>query len=308
MRHQRRCRLRWAALLAGTGAGAMALAATLTAAFAFGEDTALIMGGSGLPIPGQDYVDTVNELYVHCDPPACTPQALFTPEGLYPFFGVKELPFDTSLAQGVTILNETLKQQLTDENHVTVFGSSQSADIASVEMRNIVNGSAGIHPDPGQLSFVLTGDEMNPNGGVLMRFDLPVGSSPSVPSFGITFLGATPVTEYTTDIYTREYDGFADFPRYPLNFLSDLNALLGIPFVHAANPTLDELADAKEVPVSAGYDGATTYYMVPTENLPLLDPLRSIPGFGPIMADLVQPDLRVLVNLGYGDPDYGWVN
>ena len=33
-------------------------------------------------------------------------------------------------------------------------------------------------------------------------------------------------------MYTLEYDGFADFPRYPLNFLSDLNAFLGIAELH----------------------------------------------------------------------------
>ena len=35
-----------------------------------------------------------------------------------------------------------------------------------------------------------------------------------------------------TNIYSLEYDGFTDFPRYPLNFLSDLNAVLGIAEIH----------------------------------------------------------------------------
>lgn len=126
----------------------------------------------------------------------------------------------------------------------------------------------------------------------------------------MTFSGATPVTEYPTAIYTAEYDAIGDYPRYPINFLSDLNALLGFVFVHTQYPNLTpaELASAVEVPTSAGYDGATTYWMIPTENLPLLDPLRSIPVAGPVISDLLQPDLRVLVNLGYGDPNYGWVN
>ena len=49
----------------------------------------------------------------------------------------------------------------------------------------------------------------------------------------------------------------------------------------------------------------TNYYMIPTQNLPLLDPLRAIPVVGTPLADLLQPDLRVLVNLGYGDPNFG---
>lgn len=298
-------------LLAGTGAGVMALTSVLTAAFAFGtDDTALIMGGSGIPIPPPIYVTDVNDLYLQCYPPACTPQGLYTPEGLYPMTGVKQLPFDTSVAQGVTILNDAIKQQLANGNDVTVFGWSQSSTISSLEMADIVNGSAGIHPDPNQLNFVLVGDPNNPNGGMFERFDLPPGSSPSMPSLGVTFSGATPVTEYPTAIYTGEYDAVADFPRYPINLLSDLNAMLGFVFVHTQYPTLTpgQLASAVVVPTSAGYDGATTYYMIPTEDLPLLDPVRSIPVVGPVVADLLQPDLKVLVNLGYGDPNYGWVN
>ena len=35
------------------------------------------------------------------------------------------------------------------------------------------------------------------------------------------------------------------------------------------------------------------------QNLPLLDPLRAVPLLGNPLADLIQPDLRVLVELGY---------
>jgi hypothetical protein len=40
--------------------------------------------------------------------------------------------------------------------------------------------------------------------------------------------------------------------------------------------------------------------------LPLLDPVREIPVIGNPLADLLQPDLTYLVNLGYGDPEYGY--
>jgi hypothetical protein len=52
--------------------------------------------------------------------------------------------------------------------------------------------------------------------------------------------------------------------------------------------------------------GLTDYYIIPVNDLPLLDPLREIPIVGNPLADLLQPDLTALVNLGYGDPDYGW--
>ena len=50
----------------------------------------------------------------------------------------------------------------------------------------------------------------------------------------------------------------------------------------------------------------TTYKMIETENLPLLAPLRAFPVIGNPLADLVQPDLKALVNWGYGDPNFGW--
>ncbi len=50
----------------------------------------------------------------------------------------------------------------------------------------------------------------------------------------------------------------------------------------------------------------TEYYIIRTENLPLLEPLRAVPVIGEPLADLVQPNLKVIVNLGYGDPAYGY--
>jgi hypothetical protein len=50
----------------------------------------------------------------------------------------------------------------------------------------------------------------------------------------------------------------------------------------------------------------TTYYIIPVDDLPLLDPVREIPVIGNPIADLLQPDLTYLVNLGYGDPEYGY--
>jgi len=80
---------RWqrAAVWAGTCVGAMALASLLTAAFAFGDEADVIMGGSGIPIPPTVYVQGVNDLYLNCDAPTCTLDPLTTPEGLYPIIG-----------------------------------------------------------------------------------------------------------------------------------------------------------------------------------------------------------------------------
>ena len=42
----------------------------------------------------------------------------------------------------------------------------------------------------------------------------------------------------------------------------------------------------------------TNYYEIPVTTLPLLDPLQLIPFIGNPLADLLNPDLSVLVNLG----------
>jgi hypothetical protein len=143
---------------------------------------------------------------------------------------------------------------------------------------------------------------MNPNGGFLSRFP-----GLNLPSLGLPFYGATPENAFPTTNYTLEYDGFADFPRYPLNFLADLNAGLGIIFVHTtyADLTSEQVNNAIALPTT---DPTQKYYIIPTENLPLLEPLRLIPVIGTPLADLLQPALKVIVNLGYGDPKYGWSN
>ena len=48
------------------------------------------------------------------------------------------------------------------------------------------------------------------------------------------FNGAAPTdTQFDTVDISRQYDGFTDFPLYPLNVISLLNAVLGMFYVHA---------------------------------------------------------------------------
>jgi hypothetical protein len=308
---------RWVgfALLAGAGAGLLSLTSMMNSAFAYGSppvgtDPAVpfeVMGGSGVPIPPESNIDEVQALYFPSTAlfpgqptfPDADPQGLVTPEQFYPLTGVNSLPLDTSVSEGVTILNDTIAPQLAAGNPVGVFGISQSAVIASLEMEQLDPSGT---PDPSlPASFVLAGDLMNPNGGIFERFD-----GLTLPSLGLNFYGATPADDFPTTIYTLEYDGFADYPRYPIDFLSDLNAFAGMNYVH---PTYDELTPAElataiQLPTSGATE--TTYYMIPTDNLPLLDPVRDIPVIGNPVADLLQPDLTYLVNLGYGDPLYGY--
>jgi hypothetical protein len=286
-----------------------------------GTTISLIMGGTGPPTFPTSYVtDVLNYVNQHFTVLPANAHALFTPEDLYPVTppaGIKSLILDQSVSQGVQILDSAIKQQLAanPSGSVAVLSYSQSAIVSSLEMENLANPT--LNPTPptaNQLGFTLLGDTLSPNGGLLARFPgFPAGQPFQIPSLGLTFYSATPPnTIYPTNIYTLEYDGFADFPQYPINLLADLNAVLGIHYVHPNYPPLNPSAlppgyAIQQLPTSPGYIGVTNYYMMTTPNgLPLLDPVRAIPVIGNPIADLLQPDLTTIVNLGYGSPSQGW--
>jgi PE-PPE domain len=281
-----------------TGAGLLALASTAQCAFAFGDDVALVMGGDGLPTPPQSYVDAA-DLYIHQLDPNAVALALDAPVLGYPGSGVNSPTAEASVPQGVAVLNSAIEQQISEGNHVDVFSYSLSTTMASMEMDKLQ--AEGVPSS--DVSFVMVGDLSDPDGGFLERFDIPypLGGTPSYPAFGFEFSGATPGDLYPTDIYTAEYDGYADFPTYPANVLSDLNALLGLFFDHTSYLSLtpEQVAGAIELPTTG--DTMTNYFVIPADSLPLLEPLQLIPYVGQPLYDLLAPDMTVLVNLGYGN-------
>jgi hypothetical protein len=336
-------------MVATAGAGFLSLAAMMNSTAAHADDIGLVLGGSGVPIPGSDYVESAALHYLFptygngIDFYQSTPsnpfgEGLFTPEGLYPLTGVHTLPLNypsgadgfpsdsTSVGQGDTILANTIESEIANGNTATVFGYSQSSVISGIVMQQLTD--AGIPKN--DVNFLLVADETAPNGGLLSRFDGftpstgPAVSDPlNLPSLGISFDGATPSSDYATQIYTIEYDGFADFPKYPLNFLSDLNAFLGIETLHGTylnggdgtgglgtGPSLGDINNATPLPVSMA-DTGTNYYMITT-----LDGTDAAAGHeitAPLVAllptqlqELLGPDLTYLINLGYGDGSVGY--
>ncbi|MDT5135942.1 MAG: hypothetical protein QOD58_204 [Mycobacterium sp.] len=279
----------------GNGGGLTAMAKAALA----NSYVTLVMDGSGTSIPSDDFVNNVVGKYLGSTLPAGVVQALALPAGEYPDSGVKDLTSDVSIARGVTILSNAIQQQLAvPGNGVNVVAYSQSANIASLVMQQL--DPAGT-PSSLPINFVLLGNSMNPNGGWDARF-----AGLSLPSLGITALGPAPSNSFPTQSYTIEYDGWADFPRYPINIFSDLNALAGMVTVHETYDILTPAQINSAIVLPTQGPTTTTYYMIPSQNLPLLEPLRSIPYVGNPLADLVQPVLRPIVNWGYGDPNYGW--
>ena len=166
----------------------------------------------------------------------------------------------TSVGQGATILQSTVLGEQAADDASTVFGYSQGSTLNGIAMQ-LLDPTGTPKTSTVDPQFLLIADPSNPNGGLLERFngfETTSGQTTvdplNLPSLGISFDGATPADDYTTTIYSLEYDGFADFPRYPLNFLSDLNAFLGIADLHGTylngcrrhgwRPSPTDIADA----------------------------------------------------------------
>jgi hypothetical protein len=340
---------------AGAGVLGLTAMVNPTVARADGEDIGVVLGASGLPLPTAmqpEYVPAadaqyLDNLYTHFYPDLTFYQAtstdpadpgfygpgVFTPEGLYPLTGggVHQLllnyptaddgfpALSSSVGQGMAILESTIAADTAAGNTSTVFGYSQSSTIASYVMEQLE--AEGVSQK--DVNFLLVADPSNPNGGALERFagfettsGHTVSDPLNLPSLGFVFDSATPSDDYVTSIYSLEYDGFADFPRYPLNFLSDLNAFLGIATLHGTylngfepgngGPTAEEIANAILLPGSENYptidanpDSLTNYYMI--DETPPLVALLPQP-----LQDLLGPDLTYLINLGYGDGSLGY--
>ena len=343
-------KLRWLGLglVATASAGVLGLSAMMNPAFAHADDTdiGLVMGGSDLPIPGPTYVEAADGLYLNNPGTTLYPDltfyqatpanefgnGLFTPEGAYPLFGggVQQLYYNyplnsdgfpslsTSVGQGAAILESTILANQAAGDASTVFGYSQSSTLSGVTMQ-LLDPSGTPETGPLDPQFLLVADVNAPNGGIFERFngfETLSGNTTvnplSLASLGLNFNGATPADDFTTNIYTLEYDGLSDFPRYPINLLSDINAFLGVQTLHGtylnggvdgSGPTAEQIANAILLPGSAA-DGATdsltNYYMI-DETAPLVALLPTQ------LQELLGPDLTYLINLGYvGDGSQGY--
>ena len=271
---------------------------------------ALMMGATGMPTPSEFWQDTIVTDYV--DPATgsdYTPVMVATPASYA----------STSAPIGLADLQAAMAAQQLNYpgDPYLVEGYSQSAQIVVAEKIDLME--AGQHPD---VTFLMLGDPYRPNGGMVERLTGLV-----IPGIGL-FNGTDPTDAGipTIDI-ANQYDGFSDFPQYPINVVSDLNDLLGIIYAHAAygdGPLPEEIPSLwpPSEPLSGPYtdeytlgsteivqqvDGDTTFYFIPTTELPLLDPLRSL-GVPESVLNIFQPALQVIVEAGYdrsipfGDP------
>ncbi|MEI7517617.1 MAG: PE-PPE domain-containing protein [Mycobacteriaceae bacterium] len=301
--------------------GAVTAAVTLTA-------TALIVPGTAVPNPAvvPGYMENAVGYYISpttasCSS-ACTPEPVPYLAQFWPFpwegwGGLTGAKLDESVASGVAQLTSDLvgAYNPSGQDPVVIFGYSQGATVASIEKSQL---SLLSPEDQADINFVLIGNPNRPNGGLFERLAM----FGTVPILDATFGQPTPTdTAMSTVDIAFQYDGVVDFPLYPINLLADLNATLGFWYIHGSylapngrNPdelpnglTPDELAAAIADPAhqqhTQGSD--TTYVLIPTPNLPLLQPLREFGAFTHTeflttpLIDLIQPALQVLIETGY---------
>lgn len=295
------------------GIAALITATALLTAPAAQSATTLVMGGTFNPlsVPPQPsdwvgyYVETMYDKYVKdtglCAA-ACTRTGVYTPEEMGWLSGLWSLSFDASVAAGVTNLDACLRgaackvtpspYSLTTTTTLTgsdfvVFGYSQGATVGS-------NEKAALIADPGTatVGFVLQSNPNRPNGGILARVP-----GLYIPFLGVTFNGASatdsaPSAPLTTVDVVGQYDLMSDSPTNPFNLLTMINAIAGYYFVHLhpfdlGNPELQ------------GQYQDSTYYLIPTPTLPILTPIAVVPLIGQLIATVLDPPLRVLVESGY---------
>jgi hypothetical protein len=205
--------------------------------------------------------------------------------------GLFDLTGDQSIEAGVVDLEAEMAAHGND--HLVIYGYSQGAVVAVKEKRKLAEQYPAGTTAP-DIDFVLGGDVGLPNGGFGARFP-----GLHIPVLDWSYDGATPTdTQFDTVEINRQYDGFADFPLYPLNVIATLNAVLGMFYVHAWPFDASLPADPTTSPAYQGTHGDTSYYFFENPDLPLFGPLRTL-GVPEPLIDVIEPFFRVLVELGY---------
>ena len=304
-------------------AAACATALSVTPAFQSGMRTLMaevglvandgwIMGGTGNALPDSNYLNSVEQLYL---PGGYNYQALETPEQFCPIICSPTQPnlsFGDSVNAGVTDLHNAADQELTSGDHVSVLGYSQSATVASQWMNELITDH---QTNLDNLHVTLLGDPNSPIGGILDRFQFPDGvgqfsvtpEPQHVPFLDIPLnLADTPTTGIATDIYTGEYDGWADFPEDPSNLFADFNALLGIETVHPFYPdptpgvNLD-IGPGGTGAIDLGSIGDDHFYAI-SAPLPTLAFMADGGPAGQFFYDSFSPYAILFDDWGYGNP------
>ncbi len=181
------------------------------------------------------------------------------------------IPYLTFVTPTGTAALDTVLKDNPDEP-VVIFAYSNGAQAAEYWIAEHANDPDA--PPAENVTFIFMGNSIRKYGGADKEFGI---SQPS---------------QYKVIDVAREYDPVADFPDNPANLLALANALAGGFSMHDYRDV--DIDDPNNI---VWTEGNTTYVLVPTEKLPLLDPLRVV-GLN-ALADQLNGPLKEIVDQGY---------
>ncbi|TRW86175.1 PE-PPE domain-containing protein [Mycolicibacterium sp. 018/SC-01/001] len=112
-----------------------------------------------------------------------------------------------------------------------------------------------------------------------------------------------PVTPYNIIIVTAQYDGIADFPDNPWNMLAVSNAIMGAAILHVKQSEFDiRNKDTYYTVQKNEAGGTTTTILIPTEVLPILQPMVAF-HFDPDFVAKLDAKLRPKIDKAYHRPE-----
>ncbi|MBX7452201.1 PE-PPE domain-containing protein [Mycolicibacterium sp. 3033] len=181
------------------------------------------------------------------------------------------IPYLTFVTPTGTAALDTVLKDNPDEP-VVILAYSNGAQAAEYWIAEHANDPDA--PPAENVTFIFMGNSIRKYGGADKEFGI---SQPS---------------QYKVIDVAREYDPVADFPDNPANLLALANALAGGFSMHDYRDV--DIDDPNNI---VWTEGNTTYVLVPTEKLPLLDPLRVV-GLNAV-ADQLNDPLKEIVDQGY---------
>jgi pimeloyl-ACP methyl ester carboxylesterase len=198
------------------------------------------------------------------------------------------------IPEGVTALDTAISDASSGPNAdpIIVFAYSQGTQVA--EQWLVQHKDDATAPSAADLSFILLGNSTRAFGGSLNVFG----------GFGDVW----PASKYDVIDIAREYEYSADLPNNPSSpyyGLALINAIMGGYYLHdyASVADLNVINDPANTVWKVGN---ITYVLVPTENLPLLDPLRQ---FGlAALADQLNGPLKAQIDQAYNRNYPGLIN
>lgn len=267
-------------------------------------ETAIVVGGFGTPTPDQWYLDNV--LAGTVSGPGWTQIGITYPATGGPLLsGAGTATVGQSVAQGAGTTYDTI---IGTHDTMIVTGTSEGSAVVDAVQARLVN---DVHaPAPDQITFVYTAGLQHHDPALatsllwyLQGIHIPI----------VDFTPQPPVqdSQYNTVVLVGEYDWAADFPDRPWNLVADLNAVMGGLYpsamsIHGATTFADP--DPADYPVSNVHtvtnskDATITTILVPTQNLPLLDPLREM-GVPSQVVDALDDVVRPVIDAGYSRND-----